>query len=149
MDNLMLGCFLFVVYFSFFCVLFYDKKEVSNLKVDNTQNISANNIEQAIKEILKDDVFEDEEEDRETEVVETPLTLTETIFDFDTALPELDTLTCKVLRPIASELGIGIRHNKKVQPKEWLVKKIQEELDADDTGSVYQVILNHATNGLM
>lgn len=70
--------------------------------------------------------------------------LVETIMEYqEAALPELDTLTCQVLRQVASKLGIGIRRNGKVQPKHWLVKQIKQQLDTDTTSETAELIRSY------
>ena len=162
MEDFTLGLFLFWVVFPFYCSLYCEfcqgnginishkkesKKEEKRIYPENViKYLDSDNEELVFPQVENNDKlieakeFENSETISVEENVETN-NLVETIMKYqETTLPELDTLTCKVLRQIASKLNIKIRRNGKVQPKHWLVKQIQQELDNDKTNHISEII---------
>lgn len=136
MEDFVLGLFLFWVIFSFYCCLYCEfckangidishkkesKKEEKRIYPEDViKYLDSDNDELVFPQVNTDSeqqvLIEQVENSEPISVVEENVetnNLVETIMEYQEATlpPELDSLTCKILRKIASELGIGIRRN--------------------------------------
>ena len=138
MEDMMLGCFLFVLFYGFLCWLVYDPTKSSELadsawEMNDAGEIVVRNeagavstvkpIEQQLKDCLWDNV------DKVTETVvevETKPTVAELLNGV-----EVEKITLRKARKIASALGIRQKVGGKYQPKDWLLKQIAKKLEVN------------------
>ena len=133
MENFVLGCFLFLIIFSFYCCLYCEFCKANGINISPKK---ASKKEE--KDIYPEDVFKliDESTSKvleleEKEFVEIML---------EESIPELDLLTAKKLRKIAPKLGIKTRCKSKMKQKHLLIAEIQQKLHTDLTNKTAEII---------
>lgn len=138
MEDMMFGLFLFVLIYGFLCWLFFEPTQNHNLVGDDAWDMNEKGeivvrhhdgstsftvtpIEQQLKDVFFDSI--DEVTGMVTEVTETPTV--EELLDG----VEVNRITLRKARKIASRLGIRQKVNKKDQPKAWLLAQIKKRLE--------------------
>lgn len=137
MEDTIFGCFLFVLFYGFLCWLVYDPTQRSSVddeawKMNDSGEIVVRDetgTESTIKPIeqqLKDCLWDNLDEVTET-VTEVKKPTVEELLEG----VEVDKITLRKARKIASALGIRQKVNGKDQPKAWLVAQITKRLEAN------------------